>query len=56
MERNKEQKLRQMRLETQDFLFAQMEEKEARKAQAVQLKGLQVRLPVATCVADFAEI
>jgi len=44
MERNKAQKLRQMRLETQDFLFAQMEEKEARKAQAVQLKGLQARI------------
>merc|ERR1712139_69388 len=38
------QKLHQMRLETQDFLFAQMEEKEARKAQAVQLKGLQARI------------
>merc|ERR1711998_761123 len=44
MERNKAQKLHQMRLETQDFLFAQMEEKEARKAQAVQLKGLQARI------------
>merc|ERR1719482_1877281 len=44
MERIKAQKLRQMRLETQDFLFAQMEEKEARKAQAVQLKGLQARI------------
>merc|ERR1719506_1222023 len=43
MERNKAQKLRQMRLETQDFLFAQMEKK-ARKAQAVQLKGLQARI------------
>merc|ERR1719482_405736 len=44
MERNKEQKLRQMRLETQDFLFAQMEEKEARKHQAMQLKSLQARI------------
>merc|ERR1719218_421726 len=44
MERNKAQKLRQIRLETQDFLFAQMEEKEALKAQAVQLKGLQARI------------
>merc|ERR1719281_1696739 len=44
MERNKEAKLRQMRLETQDFLFAQMEEKEARKHQAMQLKSLQARI------------
>merc|ERR1719456_318993 len=44
MERNKEAKLRQMRLETQDFLFAQMEEKEGRKEQAYELKRLQAHI------------
>merc|ERR1711966_82803 len=44
MERNKESKLRQMRLETQDFLFAQMDEKEGRKEQAYELKSLQARI------------
>merc|ERR1719181_1315775 len=44
MERNKEAKLRQMRLETQDFLFAQMEEKEGRKGQAYELKRLQAHI------------
>merc|ERR1719240_1502284 len=44
MERNKAQKLRQMRLETQDFLFAQMEEKEGRKGQAFELKRLQAHI------------
>jgi hypothetical protein len=44
MERNKEAKLRQMRLETQDFLFAQMDEKEGRKEQAYELKRLQAHI------------
>merc|ERR1719352_1379994 len=44
MERNKEAKLRQMRLETQDFLFAQMDEKEGRKEQAYELKRLQAQI------------
>lgn len=44
MERNKAEKLHQMRLETQDFLFAQMEEKEARKMHAVELKRLQAKI------------
>merc|ERR1719456_1849252 len=44
MERNKEAKLRQLRLETQDFLFAQMEEKEGRKEQAYELKRLQAHI------------
>jgi len=44
MERNKAEKLHQTRLETQDFLFAQMEEKEARKGHAVELKRLQAKI------------
>lgn len=44
MERNKADKLQQMRLETQDFLFAQMEEKEERKMRAGQLKNLQAKI------------
>merc|ERR1719387_1484534 len=39
MERNKSQKLRQMRLETQDFLFAQMEERRRERPRRFSSRG-----------------
>merc|ERR1711959_520274 len=41
MERNKEAKLKEMRYETQNFLFKQMAEKDEKKEQALELKRLQ---------------
>merc|ERR1711904_288638 len=44
MERNKEEKLKQMRHETQAFLFKQMAEKDEKKEQALELKRLQASI------------
>merc|ERR1711924_16123 len=44
MERNKEAKLREMRHETQAFLFKQMAEKDEKKEQALELKRLQASI------------
>merc|ERR1719207_485812 len=44
MERNKEEKLKQMRHETQNFLFKQMAEKDEKKEQALELKRLQASI------------
>merc|ERR1711904_264735 len=44
MERNKEEKLKQMRHETQSFLFKQMAEKDEKKEQALELKRLQASI------------
>merc|ERR1711985_134410 len=41
MERNKEAKLKEMRHDTQKFLFKQMAEKDEKKEQALELKRLQ---------------
>merc|ERR1711934_460448 len=41
MERNKEAKLKEMRYDTQAFLFKQMAEKDEKKEQALELKRLQ---------------
>merc|ERR1711977_233961 len=41
MERNKQAKLKEMRYETQSFLFKQMSEKDEKKGQALELKRLQ---------------
>jgi len=44
MERNKQEKLRQMRQESQEFLFKQMAEKDEKKRQALELKRLQAAI------------
>merc|ERR1711924_102669 len=44
MERNKEAKLKEMRHETQSFLFKQMFEKDEKKEQALELKRLQASI------------
>jgi hypothetical protein len=44
MERNKEAKLKEMRHETQSFLFKQMSEKDEKKEQALELKRLQASI------------
>merc|ERR1712054_235019 len=44
MERNKEAKLKEMRHETQSFLFKQMAEKDEKKEQALELKRLQASI------------
>merc|ERR1712139_310865 len=44
MERNKEAKLKEMRHETQAFLFKQMAEKDEKKEQALELKRLQASI------------
>merc|ERR1712093_162437 len=44
MERNKQEKLRNLRNETQDFLFKQMAEKDEKKRQALELKRLQASI------------
>merc|ERR1711937_93644 len=44
MERNKEAKLKEMRHDTQSFLFKQMSEKDERKEQALELKRLQASI------------
>merc|ERR1711985_158191 len=44
MERNKEAKLKEMRYETQNFLFKQMAEKDEKKGQAMELKRLQASI------------
>merc|ERR1711959_603504 len=44
MERNKEAKLKEMRYETQSFLFKQMSEKDEKKEQALELKRLQASI------------
>merc|ERR1712182_182972 len=47
MERNMEAKLKEMRYETQNFLFKQMAEKDEKKGQALELKRLQAGILVA---------
>merc|ERR1712149_54613 len=44
MERNKEAKLKEMRHDTQKFLFKQMAEKDEKKGQALELKRLQAAI------------
>merc|ERR1712070_592133 len=44
MERNKEAKLKEMRFDTQKFLFKQMAEKDEKKEQALELKRLQASI------------
>merc|ERR1711939_1300443 len=44
MERNKEAKLKEMRHDTQSFLFKQMSEKDEKKEQALELKRLQASI------------
>merc|ERR1719327_398775 len=44
MERNKEAKLKEMRHDTQAFLFKQMAEKDEKKEQALELKRLQASI------------
>merc|ERR1711918_287919 len=44
MERNKEAKLKEMRNDTQAFLFKQMAEKDEKKEQALELKRLQASI------------
>merc|ERR1712149_98436 len=44
MERNKEAKLKEMRHDTQKFLFRQMAEKDEKKGQALELKRLQAAI------------
>merc|ERR1711985_195258 len=44
MERNKEAKLKEMRHDTQAFLFKQMAEKDEKKGQALELKRLQASI------------
>jgi hypothetical protein len=44
MERNKEAKLKEMRHDTQKFLFKQMAEKDEKKEQALELKRLQASI------------
>merc|ERR1719387_1629770 len=44
MERNKEAKLKEMRYDTQAFLFKQMAEKDEKKEQALELKRLQASI------------
>jgi len=44
MERNKECKLKEMRHDTQSFLFKQMAEKDEKKEQAMELKRLQASI------------
>jgi len=44
MERNKEAKLKEMRHDTQSFLFKQMAEKDEKKEQALELKRLQASI------------
>merc|ERR1711904_47681 len=44
MERNKEAKLKEMRHDTQAFLFKQMAEKDDKKGQALELKRLQASI------------
>merc|ERR1711985_190475 len=44
MERNKEAKLKEMRHDTQSFLFKQMAEKDEKKGQALELKRLQASI------------
>merc|ERR1711918_57974 len=44
MERNKESKLKEMRHDTQAFLFKQMAEKDDKKGQALELKRLQASI------------
>merc|ERR1712167_430166 len=44
MERNKEAKLKEMRHDTQAFLFKQMAEKDDKKEQALELKRLQASI------------
>jgi len=44
MERNKEAKLKEMRHETQSFLFKQMSEKDEKKGQGLELKRLQASI------------
>merc|ERR1712028_58094 len=44
MERNKEAKLKEMRHDTQSFLFKQMAEKDGKKEQAIELKRLQASI------------
>merc|ERR1711977_201551 len=44
MERNKEAKLKEMRHDTQKFLFKQMAEKDEKKGQALELKRLQASI------------
>merc|ERR1711937_941576 len=44
MERNKEAKLKEMRHDTQAFLFEQMAEKDEKKGQALELKRLQASI------------
>merc|ERR1711904_428148 len=44
MERNKHEKLKSMRAETQGFLFKQMAEKDAKKQQGLELKQLQASI------------
>merc|ERR1719199_668278 len=44
MERNKHEKLQNMRAETQAFLFKQMAEKDDKKRQALELKQLQAAI------------
>merc|ERR1711904_479010 len=44
MERNKEAKLKEMRYDTQSFLFKQMAEKDEKKGQALELKRLQASI------------
>merc|ERR1711985_62372 len=44
MERNKQAKLKEMRYDTQSFLFKQMAEKDEKKGQALELKRLQASI------------
>merc|ERR1711985_19910 len=44
IERNKEAKLKEMRHDTQSFLFKQMAEKDEKKGQALELKRLQASI------------
>merc|ERR1712124_49732 len=44
MERNKEAKLKEMRHDTQKFLFKQMAEKDEKKGAALELKRLQASI------------
>lgn len=44
MEGNKQERLRIMRLESQEFLFKQMAEKDEKKRQALELKKLQATI------------